>query len=257
MSAVSFSHPLLGPLNISVNPDQVTWAYGLNTVSYPTYGGEVVQILSVYFDDVTISGTVSTYAEMELIYSWFIAYMQFATQGRDHPHHDQHPVTFSYPERNWVFQLWPKSLPNFKYGREIVAPTWSVISAVSELAGAEPNSLSNLIKNASFDTKTADIALFGKATADFGRTGDLTKNPWASPDSDPTKPKDMTVAAWLSKEATQLGDSFGHFLSSYQANATLTLPQFSKLGISKPAPAATGGPNSKPTKQAKGHPVKK
>src|SRR5438067_2227212 len=59
--AIVFSHPRLKQnLSIRINPDQITWDYGLNTASFPTYGGEVVQILSVYFGDMTIKGKVSS-----------------------------------------------------------------------------------------------------------------------------------------------------------------------------------------------------
>lgn len=247
MAQVTFTHPRLAltPLEISVNPDQVTWAYGLNTMSYPTYGGEVVQILSVYFDDMTLTGTVSTYAEMEVIYGWFIAYMQYATQGRDNPSYDQHPVTFSYPERAWQFNIWPKALPGFRYGRDVVAPTWSLVAAVSETSDSDTTlSLTDLVKQAAIaDTAKGDVALFGKATGDFGTTGNLQKNPWASPDADPTRAKGETVTAWAAKVAQQEGDHFSQFLSSYEADNTLTIPNLSKVLISQPA-KHSGAPSS-------------
>lgn len=255
MAAVTFTHPLIrAPLNISVNPDQVTWAYGLNTASTPTYGGEVVQILSVYFDDMTIAGTVSSYTELETIYSWFIAYMQYATQGRNQPSYDQRPVTFSYPERQWRFDIWPKALPGFRYGRDVVAPTWTVVAAVTETSdGDSTSSLSDLIKqSATFDKSNSDLSLFGKATADFGTTGDLQNNFWASPDSDPTRSPSQTVSSWASQLAKQEGDNFNKFLSSYNASATLTVPNFADVSQPAQHSAATTG-----TKQKKGSKTKK
>src|SRR5579884_427636 len=83
MPSVFFAHPQLGTLSIDDGVDEIQWAYNLNTATFPTYGGEVIQILSVFIDDVTIGGTVATYHQMEAIYRFFAAYMQIATQGRN------------------------------------------------------------------------------------------------------------------------------------------------------------------------------
>jgi hypothetical protein len=136
MPAVFFSHPQLGSIEIDDGVEDVRWAYNLNTVSFPTYGGEVVQILSVYIDDVAISGMVSTYHQAEAIYRFFAAYMQIATQGRkpvpnikdsvSSTAYNLQPVTFTYPHRQWTFSVYPKTAAGFAYGGEIVAPLWQV-----------------------------------------------------------------------------------------------------------------------------------
>lgn len=241
MANVIFSHPLIvNDLHIKVKPDQVTWAYGLNTASFPTYGGEVVQILSVFFDDMTVSGTVASYAEMEAIYGWFITYMQYATQGRDNPSYDQHPVTFNYPERHWQFQIWPKALPGFRYGRDVVAPTWTLVAAVKE----PDASFADLIKNFAATTGP-EAQLFGKATADFGASGDLANNPWASAGNDPRQ-KGQTTMQYLSSLAKHEGDTFSGFVTSY-SNGDLSslLPNISKAA---PSVAKTSTKSGKGTK---------
>lgn len=241
MANVSFSHPLMAqPLLIDTNPDQIVWAYGLNTSVYPTYGGEVVQILSVYFDDMTVSGTVGTYAELEAIYSWFIAYMQYATQGRDQPSFDQQPVTFLYPERGWSFQIWPKALPGFRYGRDVVAPTWKLVAAVKEPDATVADQIKNL---AAFNaSKAGKLATFGKATADFGATGDLTSNPWASPDADPAL-RGQTMSAYLAAQTKQLADTFNGFVGDFTNGNIDKLPGFSD--VSQPAKHPTKTPGKK------------
>lgn len=224
MARVQFHHPYITrDLVININPDQVTWAYGLNTAVYPTYGGEVIQILSVYFDDMTIAGTVATYDELEAIYTWFITYMQYATQGRTNPSYDQHPVDFWYTERNWHFQIWPKSLPGFRYGRDVVAPTWQLTAAVKEPDAVFADQLKT---TAAFNASaTGQIEQFGATTADFGKTGDLSNNPWASPDADPNR-KNQTIAQFYQAEAQTLADQFSHFVNVYQQGDINSLPQF-------------------------------
>lgn len=142
MPSVVFTHPnpQVGRLVIDTGLDGAEWGYGLNTATFPTYGGEVVQILSVYIDDLTLMGTVSTYRQLEAIYSYFAAYLQVATQGKNptpstdvsssSSSYNLFPVYFSYPERNWNFRVIPKALPGFRKGRDVVAPTWQLSAHV-------------------------------------------------------------------------------------------------------------------------------
>src|SRR5271170_2407716 len=81
-----FHHELVNngvPLVITTGLDEVGWAYALNIATFPTYGGEVVQILSVYIDDMEAEGTVRTYEEAEAIYTFFMKYFTVATQGSE------------------------------------------------------------------------------------------------------------------------------------------------------------------------------
>jgi hypothetical protein len=130
-----FSHTDLGQLVIDNGLDDAEWTYGLNTQTFPTYGGEVVQILSVYIDDLKLSGTVTTYAQMEAIYKYFVSYIQIATQGTGQTitpdvlsgsAYNLWPVYLHYPAREWFFKIYPKNVPGFHYGWDVVAPTWQV-----------------------------------------------------------------------------------------------------------------------------------
>jgi hypothetical protein len=122
-----------GSLHIWTGANQIKWGYNLNTVTYPTYGGEVVQILSANISDLTVGGDVRNYTMMEDIYLWFMVYMSVATQGwRDagSTGHNEEPVTMWYPEREWQFQIRPKAIPGLHIGTEVVAPTWQMTAAV-------------------------------------------------------------------------------------------------------------------------------
>lgn len=176
---IIFSHPNIGlpDLILDTNPDQIVWSYGLNTQNYQTFGGEVVQILSMFIDDMTIAGTVKSYKKMEKIYEWFVAYMQLSTQG-NRQLYDTTPITFYYPARGWKFLLQPKAAPGFKYGTQVVAPTWSLKATVVE----SPESFENLIKTEAEMNAMQDPAFkpFGKATA---RIGFSEFNPWTTPNT--------------------------------------------------------------------------
>ena len=52
-----FRHPSLRRrLYVTHGATEIRWSYNLNTVTTPTYGGEVVQILSAYVGPMTITG---------------------------------------------------------------------------------------------------------------------------------------------------------------------------------------------------------
>lgn len=134
MPSIHFSHPKITPsLTVNVGVDDCSWGYSLNTQTYPTYGGEVVQILSVYIDDLQLGGTVENYATVEKIYGWFLRYMEQATQGREgRGSYNTEPIHITYPWRGWEWYAYPESLPDFLYGREVVAPTWRLQCKVYE-----------------------------------------------------------------------------------------------------------------------------
>lgn len=185
---VIFEHPAMdSSLIIHVKPNQIIWGYGLNTANFPTYGGEVVQVLSMYVDDMTISGDVRSYEDMERIYKWFIDYMQKATQGRaSNEGYDSRPIKMKYPHRNWEFSILPKSLPAFRYGTDVVAPTWQLNAAVSEFDDDfEDSVLSEQEFVVAADAGGFDP--FGTVTAEIGYHDN---NPWSAPTTKQYKAND-------------------------------------------------------------------
>jgi hypothetical protein len=146
MPAVTFYHPDIpsskdgrrpGPyLAVNSGLEEASWSYNLNTVTFPTYGGEVVQILSCNIGELTITGTLPSYRAMERVYAYFAYYLQIATQGRNvdatsgKTAYNQTPIVFTYPERGWTFQIMPTALRRFKYGNDIVAPSWGITAHI-------------------------------------------------------------------------------------------------------------------------------
>lgn len=57
MPGTIFSHPIVGTLNIRFAPTSVEWTFDLVTNTVQTYAGEVVQLLAIKFDTLTIEGT--------------------------------------------------------------------------------------------------------------------------------------------------------------------------------------------------------
>lgn len=237
-----FTHPnrkVGGPLRVSVRPNEIVWSYGLRTAKYPTYGGEVVQILSCYFDDMTISGNVGSYRELERIYKWFIEYIQLATQGeRGAGSYDTRPVVMKYPERGWTFRIYPRALPGFKIGRDVVAPEWKMTAAV-----AEPDQQFKLKTLDHAQKKLVesegDVKLFGKVTGDIGfEEGDPFRDPLAGGSKTARKRNRQEP---FRNDYQKISDFYNNLIPSYLAN------DFDDLAADYSKPAYTAGGRSQST----------
>lgn len=137
---VEFEHPQVGTLRVWTGIDQIEWGYGLNVARWPTYGGEVIQILSCFVDDLTIMGSVQTYEDMEKVYTYFFQYMQVASQGVPNGEvgstkFNQKAMTFRYPHRGWEIKVMPKSAPGIRKARDVVIPNWMVQCHIVDDAG--------------------------------------------------------------------------------------------------------------------------
>lgn len=202
MPDLIFTHPRIDDtLTVTTGADQIQWSYGLNHVTYPTYGGEVVQILSCYIDDITIEGTVGNYLAMERIYSWFLEYVQIASQGTGEAKYRDEPVTCSYPERGWIFKIKPYQLPGYRLATELVAPTWKIVARVVEPDGGMT---SLTMANASQSLRD-----FGHMNAGIGYVED-------NPFSDPFPKKRGTGLKQAQEDALQkVGDYFSSLIPAY------------------------------------------
>lgn len=188
MAEIQFSHPdLPNPLYINTRPSQIQWSYGLNTKNFPTYAGEVVQILSAYIDNLIISGEVSTVKEMEQIYQWILAYIQIASQGAhasdknfDARSYNETPVLMSYPHRGWSLYIKPLSLPTLTYGRDVIVPQWSMEAAVVE-PDSEMSKISLQDAQTKLSNESSALGPFNQflTNADIGYN---PENPFERPD---------------------------------------------------------------------------
>jgi hypothetical protein len=163
--------------------DEASWSYNLNVATFPTYGGEVVQILSCNVGELTITGTLPSYRAMERVYSFFAYYLQIATQGRSKDptsgktSYNQKPIKFTYPERGWSFDIIPTALKRFKYGNDIVAPSWGITAHIVDHGNdlhsikefTESQVLNNFLKS---DGEKFDLE---------GKIGFLDENPFSGP----------------------------------------------------------------------------
>ncbi len=149
MPDLTFSHKAIDrDLTIQTGANSIQWGYGLNTQTMPTYGGEVVQVLSAFVDDITIQGDLKTYKKLEQIYKWFLEYIQIATQSNQF---DEHPVHMYYPERSWHLKIKPMNMPGFREATDVTAPQYQIVANVTEGDPAMEKYTMEEAKNKNFD----------------------------------------------------------------------------------------------------------
>lgn len=209
-----FYHPEVGHLHVMSGADRIAWGYSLNTQTYPTYAGEVVQILSCYIDDLEISGSVQTYRDMEQIYTYFLRYTQLATQGdparskvvTGRTAYNQVPMHFEYPHRGWKFDIMPTDVPGYRKARDQVHPEWRVKCHVADETG-DAEEVKDLI--------LAEAELKSLMGEDFDLVGRISYLP-DNPFSDPFTEYGTDFRDAKRKEAMKkLGDTYAKFIPAY------------------------------------------
>lgn len=239
MAKVTFSHSYCGHLTIETGIDYSAWSYGLNTQTYPTFGGEVVQILSVFIDDLTLKGTVSSYAQLETIYRYFAKYLIAATQGHTrspvpNESYNLDPMTFIYPARGWTFYIYPLAVPGFAYATGTVGPQWQLQAHVIDDSpdigvikdGIEALSIKSINSVAGTPVKTQGT---------FKLSGNISPK-YGNPNADPFQTDDP----FNRQEATQAGqwaDYYSSLIPAYMKGDFSSLtgvvgsqPNFGKKG---------------------------
>lgn len=187
-SMLSFKHPNIDnnrELIIKTGADRVEWGYSLNTNRIPTYGGEVVQILSMAANTLTVGGTVRNYKEQTEIYRYFFKYIKLAGgMGGSASTNErvQTPIIFSYPARGWSFEIIVTSLDEMIQDVETVAPRWGFTAEIVseneryEIGNAILSGMSTVLSSREIIANVGTDGVIGfKANNPF--SGPLTSNP--------------------------------------------------------------------------------
>lgn len=267
MSIVIFQHPFIKPdLYIQTGADNINWTYTLNTQRYPTYGGEVVQILSCFIDTLTIQGTVARQqsrdtsspradAGMEDIYEYFLTYMQLASQGgTGTTAYSERYIKFLYPERGWYLAFQCQELPGYMLDRDTSAPTWQISGKVVELPALMTGmTLDDILAGGAGagNGVGANVAAFQNVQDGVDlKQPDPASNPFNTPF--PTGVKVNKQQQQLAQQALQgLGGQFGKIVQSwsngdFSSVLGSTPTQFNTSGRG----SISGGTNPIPTQAA-------
>lgn len=210
-----FSHELVNggePLVVTTGADEIGWSYALNVAEFPTYGGEVVQILSVYIDDVTIEGTVRQYEDAEEIYSYFMKYFAIATQGSTAASADKYsqvPMIMEYAHRGWRFEIQPLEAPGFTYATKTVAPRWQIKAHMVDNT-PDVSKLQELVVEELIDQE--QFSLKGVISPE---SGNPAQNPFIAPGTFLGDKFVESTAKQAAEGVTKIGDYYNSLLPSY------------------------------------------
>lgn len=98
-----------------VNPYTATWGYKQNSVSTDTLGGRVVQLLSVYVDQLMITSVAGSRSELQRVADSAKDIMDFHVSTL-------RPARLVVPSRKWDFKVYLTALPQI--GWDIAATTY-------------------------------------------------------------------------------------------------------------------------------------
>lgn len=256
--AIVFRHPQVknnAPLTINIAPEEIGWGYSLNTANFNTYGGEVIQILSVFIEDLKIAGSVRTYPEMEQIYRYFAEYMVLATQGSDgHGSYNQHPMTFSYPHRQWEFKIQPLRAPGFIYSLETITPKWRLDAHIVDET-PDVHSLAQLVVTDTLNNAegSGDFTLTGFISPDHP---DPSKNPFSAPGTLKGNVFTPLTGDETTSEIGKVGDYYSKLLPAYTGytpNEGGASPAFGKTSAPTGEETSTGKSTPAPESSQPGH----
>jgi hypothetical protein len=186
----------------------------------------------MYFDDVQVRGMITSYDQMERIYKWFLTYIQLASAGHNELYNDS-PVLMIYHARGWQLEIYPKSLPGFRYGRDVVAPTWALQAAVAE---ADRGLSQSIIDHHIVSGRDNSFNPFTVSSAEIGFNPD---NPFSDPNAGAGKDfkKGQT-----SGDLGSLADYYNNLIPAYKSGKFESLD----ANVSGPAAAPSATPKTSP-----------
>jgi len=222
-SSLVFRHPEMDDdLRVRSGANAIKWSYELNTVSTPTVGGEVVQVLSCFVGPITIEGLASGHQtgskvdrsrrpgwgdftptdEVQEIIDWFLRYMHLAGSlvGQGDERRSESAIRFSYPARGWEFWIQVIDLQGFDFSADQVAVPWSITAEVVSDAGLD------YFEAATMNTFTDDLTSRTMLAQAISPGKDFLSNPFVNPTLNAPTDKDL---------AERLGDNFQSLVASW------------------------------------------
>jgi hypothetical protein len=176
-------------------PNSLSWDYTLNTASFDTLGGRVLQILSVKIDTMTLQGDAANRNSLILLY-----YMVNLIQNKQIQ--TQTPVTLSLPTRGWQFSVWVRSFPQMGWDYATVTYPYSLQLEIDQNSYSIDEISSSVTESALGDLADS-IGFSSTWTGIPGGTGGLF-----TVDSNPLDLPDMSqIATDLSTNASGINNT--------------------------------------------------
>ncbi|HEY6020550.1 MAG TPA: hypothetical protein VIY48_11875 [Candidatus Paceibacterota bacterium] len=110
---------------VRTNPNYISYSYQLRTKTFSTYGGKVVQILGVNYGPLLIeveSGSSKEFNGQDGGFAYFKSVIQWFKETSLWQRNFKRPISFIYPERNYVLDVFLKRISIADDLRNVVRP---------------------------------------------------------------------------------------------------------------------------------------
>lgn len=150
----------LGGYVFNIDPSSASWTCRMNTRSFDTYGGRVVQVLSCRTENLTLTGYITSRQRGSAVgvggdlYQWesmeeFEANIKAIMEEQVSKNS---PVHFSYPTLGWDAEVWLSGYSNVEYDPKRSAVSYTLAltidTGLAQLADGSSQSVAlNQIKN--------------------------------------------------------------------------------------------------------------
>lgn len=119
----------LDGFQLPFNPNEVNWGYTLNTASYDTLGGRVVQILSAKIDTLNWKAVAGSRRNLLRVYEKVQSIMEKHAET-------QMPVRLVVPSRQWTFDVYVTSMPAMSFDTKTVSFGYDLTLEIDEDFGS-------------------------------------------------------------------------------------------------------------------------
>lgn len=123
---------------VRTNPNYIAYSYSLRTQEYPTYGGKVIQILGVNYESLQIeidSGSSHTVNGKQGGFEYFKSVIQWFKETALWQRNTKRPVRFTYPVRNYVLDVFLKTITIADDLENVVRPIQLEFEIESDFTG--------------------------------------------------------------------------------------------------------------------------
>ncbi len=198
---------------MTLNYESIDWSWSIATNVIETIGGRVIQVLGAYLDDITVTGSFGqdhstpdgeSWRQAEAFLQLIASIMEFQSQDATQQDKMQQPAVFTYPPKNWRFQVYVKAFEDADGGGSVVL---------------SPGKFNNRYKLTLFIVQDASSALVQAGTSN----GVLSQKSAAA------------IAAYMAR----ISDGIGWHFSQYNGPSQTDAPPG---GTPSPAPPKQTGP---------------
>lgn len=130
MGTATLGYPGGPAVAFRLDPENISWNWQVITNVVETIGGRVIQVIGAYLDDLTVTGSLGQdHQDAKHGESWQQAsqFLDVVTRIMEFQSRDataqavmHRPAIFSYPPKNWRFQVYVKALTDPDGGNSVI-----------------------------------------------------------------------------------------------------------------------------------------